>query len=581
MTSLKIAVGFGLALALSLMLGIMSFGNAKRFLKSADLLDQRRQALELQQEFSQQFLEAEMSVLSFLITGKESALDPEVQARLTQKCERLKALCEDEPLQVHRIDNVRSLTLRKLKILQQFVVLRQKEGKEKAVASFSADKTAWIDVQIRKALGDFQHQEQMRLQEQLEAVRKTTKTSLIQIFVRSASTFILLLAAGVLILRDVAWRREAEQTLATERNLLRSLVDTIPDQVYVKDHKGRYILDNAAHRKFLGLKKFEEIEGKSLFELLPRQVAKEIAEQEQSVLKTDKPLKNHESLATDAEGKEVWLSTSKVPFRGLDQKIVGLVCVSADISERKQSEETLRVLAAQLEQSNRELQDFASVASHDLQEPLRKIQAFAQRLRDSCTASLGALGLQYLERIESATSRMQVLIQDLLTLSRVTSCAAPFVPVNLSHIVREVLSDLEVAVEKSGAKVEVGDLPVVPADPLQMRQLFQNLISNALKFRKADVAPVIRVSSEVLPMEQGAPVQYCEITIADNGIGFAPEEADKIFKVFHRLHGRAEYEGTGIGLSVVRKIIDRHGGAIVARSALGQGATFNLKLPLE
>jgi light-regulated signal transduction histidine kinase (bacteriophytochrome) len=278
------------------------------------------------------------------------------------------------------------------------------------------------------------------------------------------------------------------------------------------------------------------------------------------------------------------LSTTKVPLRDADGRILGLVCVSSDITERKDAEEQLKRFAAQLERSNAELANFASVASHDLQEPLRKIQAFGDRLKVKCGDSLGDLGRDYLERMQNAAQRMQTLIQDLLKLSRVTSRAQPFERCNLREIVQAVLSDLEVAIEQQRAKVEIGLLPQIDADPVQMRQLFQNLIANALKFQRPGETPEISISGKVFGSTEQLPTggnQLCQIMVQDNGIGFDEKFADQIFVVFQRLHSRSEYEGTGIGLAVCRKITDRHGGSIVAKSSPGQGATFIVTLPVR
>jgi light-regulated signal transduction histidine kinase (bacteriophytochrome) len=256
----------------------------------------------------------------------------------------------------------------------------------------------------------------------------------------------------------------------------------------------------------------------------------------------------------------------------------------AEVDERQRAHATLAALTTRLEQSNRELQDFASVASHDLQEPLRKIQAFGDRLRTKFAQPLGPDGRDYVDRMHAAAARMQTLINDLLSFSRVTTKAQPFAPVDLNEIARDVVSDLDARVESSGGRVEVGDLPTIDADPVQMRQLFQNLIANGLKFRRAEVAPVVRVSSDV-PTEGGTPAdaegrrKLCVIRIADNGIGFDEKYLDRIFDVFQRLHGRDQYEGTGIGLAVCRKIVERHGGAITAISRPGEGATFVISLP--
>jgi signal transduction histidine kinase len=179
---------------------------------------------------------------------------------------------------------------------------------------------------------------------------------------------------------------------------------------------------------------------------------------------------------------------------------------------------------------------------------------------------------------------MQVLINDLLSFSRVTTKAQPFVKVDLAHTAHEVVDDLEGRIEMTRGRVELGQLPAIDAEPLQMRQLIQNLIGNALKFRQPDVPPVVKVEAKifsgVLPQAQDAqPQQLCELTVSDNGIGFDEKYLDRIFNVFQRLHTRNEYEGTGMGLAIARKIVLYHGGAVTAKSAPGKGATFIVTLP--
>ncbi len=236
-----------------------------------------------------------------------------------------------------------------------------------------------------------------------------------------------------------------------------------------------------------------------------------------------------------------------------------------------------------LRRSNRELEQFASVASHDLQEPLRKIQAFGDRLQTRCLHELGEQGADYLARMLASAGRMRSLIDALLTFSRVTTKAQPFVEVNLTTTAEEVASDLENQVQRSGGRIELGPLPTLEADPLQMRQLLQNLIGNGLKFTRPGEPPLVRVESRLLEMEgsNGATIPRCEISVSDNGIGFEEVYLDRIFELFQRLHGRQEYEGTGMGLAIVRKIVERHGGSITARSAPGAGATFFVTLPLR
>jgi light-regulated signal transduction histidine kinase (bacteriophytochrome) len=276
----------------------------------------------------------------------------------------------------------------------------------------------------------------------------------------------------------------------------------------------------------------------------------------------------------------LWISIQGRPLKDSRGETRGGVVVFQDVSERKRAEEQKRTLASRLEQSNRELQEFASVASHDLQEPLRKIQAFGDRLQARCGAALDEQGRDYLCRLQNAAGRMRILIDDLLTFSRVTSKGQPFLRVDLNAVAREVHSDLEARVQLSGGRVELGELPVIQADPLQMRQLLQNLIGNALKFHRPDVPPVVTIRGELLSSGNGCS-GLCRLTVQDNGIGFDEKYLSRLFHVFQRLHGRGEYEGTGMGLAICRRIVERHGGSITAHSVPGQGAAFIVTLPVS
>jgi PAS domain S-box-containing protein len=251
-----------------------------------------------------------------------------------------------------------------------------------------------------------------------------------------------------------------------------------------------------------------------------------------------------------------------------------------EVADRREAEEKMRAFAVELERSNKELEQFASVASHDLQEPLRKIQAFGDRLQTKFGEALGDQGRDYIDRMRGAAARMSTLINDLLAFSRVTSKAQPFVEVDLAIEARQVVSDLEARIRQAGGRVELGPLPVLYADPTQMRQLLQNLIANGLKFQRPGVPPMVRVDARPLGTRPGRPGPYAwEIRVRDNGIGFDEKYLSRLFQLFQRLHGRDQYEGTGIGLAICRKIVERHGGMITAHSAPGEGATFVATLP--
>jgi signal transduction histidine kinase/HAMP domain-containing protein len=288
---------------------------------------------------------------------------------------------------------------------------------------------------------------------------------------------------------------------------------------------------------------------------------------------------NEEWLLGPAQkGRQIYILCNAAPLRDDAGEVVGALFSWRDISERKRAEAALEKYARQLERSNQELQDFAFIASHDLQEPLRKIQAFGDRLKEHTATGMDENSLDFLNRMQSAAQRMRGMIDDLLALSRVTTRGSPFSLVSLNRVASEVLSDLEIRIERSNAVVEVGDLPTIEADPSQMRQLLQNLITNALKFHKPGQPPTIRVSARP---DQDARGKRIQLIVEDQGIGFAMEHVDRIFQPFQRLHGRSQYEGMGMGLAICQRIAERHNGTITARSAAGQGSTFLVTLPLR
>jgi signal transduction histidine kinase len=265
-----------------------------------------------------------------------------------------------------------------------------------------------------------------------------------------------------------------------------------------------------------------------------------------------------------------------------------LTAVNATLEERvaertAAAEERTRELA----RSNAELEQFASVTSHDLQEPLRKIRMFGDRLHERVGDELAEEPAADLERIQNAARRMQRLIDDLLAFARVSSRGQQFASVDLGEVAEEVLADLEARVIELDARVEVGELPVIEADRTQMRQLLQNLVGNALKFHREGEPPVIRINAQVIAEKpprhawEATAGARCAITVEDNGIGFDDKYSERVFAAFERLNSRSAYEGTGIGLSIARKIVWRHGGDITARGAPDEGATFTVTLPLR
>ena len=378
--------------------------------------------------------------------------------------------------------------------------------------------------------------------------------------------------------------RPPEEALRQSEKIYRTLIESLPQRVFFKDCQSAFISVNAAFAADYQLRP-EEFAGKTDYDFFPKELAEKYRADDQRIMAQ----RQSETLeeANIGDGKMRIIECVKTPVLDDDGQVMGLLGIFTDITERKVAEEKLREFSASLERSNRELQDFAYVASHDLQEPLRKVTVFGDRLRTKCGVAMGAEGCDYLDRMQKAAGRMQNLINDLLTFSRVTNKPQPFVPVDLGKIAREVMEDLEARIEQTGAQVEVGALPVIEAVPLQMRQLLQNLVGNALKFQRPGEKPVVTIAGEILRRKNGgstrnAPArEWLQLTVRDNGIGFDEKYLDRIFNVFQRLHSRAEYEGTGMGLAITRKIVEHHGGKITARSQPGQGAAFLIDLPMK
>ena len=270
--------------------------------------------------------------------------------------------------------------------------------------------------------------------------------------------------------------------------------------------------------------------------------------------------------------------------QGIAVKFVGSI---RDITSQRLIEEDLKNKVEELHHSNRELEEFAYIASHDMQEPLRKITTFSDRLSEKYKAVLAGDGAMYLSRMTASAENMRSLINDLLDFSRISKTVQPFEQVNLNVILRMVKNELELKIEETGTVINNTPLPTIDAIASQMKQLFVNIISNAIKFHKQGVAPQINIeagpltSEEVTKYELQQKTQYQKITVTDNGIGFEDEYALRIFQVFQRLHGKSEYPGSGIGLAICKKILEYHGGIIFAENVPATGARFTFILPQQ
>ena len=382
---------------------------------------------------------------------------------------------------------------------------------------------------------------------------------------------------------DITQRKLTEQSLRDGERQFRELADAMPQIVWGASPNGQFDYYNRRWYEFTG--RPEGTDGDTSWaDVVHPDDQRQSLERWRSAIASGDAYEIEYRLKRK-EGDYRWYLTRALPVRDRNGIITRWFGTCTDIDERKRTEDQLRSSTVMLVQSNRELEEFATVASHDLQEPLRKIRSFVGCLRDEQSDTLNSDGRDYLDRIQNAATRMTTLVADLLEFSRISSKGKPFIPVDLNEVVLGVISDLEARFVQTGGRAEVSDLPTVASDPIQMRQLLQNLIGNALKFHRRDETPVVRVSAEILDeVDATGGTQKmgktCRISVADNGIGFDEKYLDRVFTIFQRLHGRGDYEGTGIGLAICRKIVERHGGLITARSTPGRGSTFYFSLPL-
>jgi PAS domain S-box-containing protein len=295
----------------------------------------------------------------------------------------------------------------------------------------------------------------------------------------------------------------------------------------------------------------------------------------------------HEGWRVRKDGSSFWANVVITALHDAEGEVVGFLKITRDLTSQKYAEDVLKEKNKELERMNQELTSFAYVASHDLQEPLRKIQTFASRILEMEKGKFSERGIEYFSRLQGAAARMQTLIQDLLTYSRTTSSENKPESIDLNILLEAVKTDLEEVIREKNAVITSPQLPIVTGVKFQYHQLLLNLISNALKFSKPDVPPKIEISHAIVKAEQVKKhlaekgKNYHYFTFRDNGIGFESEYNEKIFEVFQRLHGKAEYTGTGIGLSICKKIIENHNGFIYAEGEPGKGATFYFYIPID
>lgn len=368
---------------------------------------------------------------------------------------------------------------------------------------------------------------------------------------------------------DIFERIKAQEAIRSKEERFRNIVETTNDMIWEVDRNGVYTYVSPKARLLLGYGP-EELIGKTPFDFMPFDEARRVRDVFSEKLASVEPFSSLENTNITKDRRLVVLETVGMPFFDSKGKVLGYRGIDRDITGRKKSEEELKKALSDLTSSNADLQQFAFIASHDLQEPVHAVSSYLKLLSRRLKGTLDPETEGFVDSAMNGMSRMESMIKDLLELSRVSTSGEAFEMVDSGALLDNALENLSASIKESGASVKVDKLPMVNADQAQLVRLFQNLVGNALKFRRVDAVPVIEIGA----------VESSEVwvfSVKDNGIGIAPENMENVFVIFQRFH--KEYPGTGIGLAICKKIVERHGGRIWVESTQGKGSVFYFSLP--
>ena len=509
-----------------------------------------------------------------------------IEQKLRERETRLQVLFDEAPIGYHELDTQGRIT-RVNRTELEMLGYTSEEMLGKPVWEFSVEKEKSRDTVTDKLAGD------------IPPGRIFERT------LRRKDGSALAVLVGIRLLRDVSGhirgirstiqditkRKQVEESLAEERNLLRTLIDNLPDNIYVKDTERRFVVGNVAVARFMGAGTPDKLLGKTDFDFYPKELAAKYYADGQKVIESGQPLVSREEPAVDPEGNRKWYSTTKVPLRDSHGKIVGIVGISRDITARKLAEHDREQLMQTLALKNKELESILYVTSHDLRAPLVNIQGFSNELSCSCDMIHSALkdkikAADMSEEVHTAFNKdvpealgfiltsarkMDSLLSGLLRLSRLGQAAVNIERLDMNAMLTDVTKSMEYQVKEAGATVELESLPPCLGDSSQINQIFSNILDNALKYLDESRPGMIHIYAKI---ENGQNI-YC---VEDNGAGIAPEHQSKIFEIFHRLEPGGK-SGEGLGLTIVRRILERHNGKVWVESELGKGSKFFVSLP--
>ena len=590
----QINISLGVALGLLAVNAAISYRNTLKLIENEQSVSHTHQVLAKLEQTISTLKDAETGQRGYLLTGKEWYLEPyqSAIARVNQQLDDLRQLSADRPRQQQRIRDLEIAIATKLAELQQTIDLRRSRGLEAALRVVQTDRGKSLMDGIRRQVADMEAEENQLLQQRSQESQASANYTLFTFSLATGLNLLLLGLLYYLIERD-GFVRYLEQE--KQHQLLMHLKESEQKfrQLAENSHEAFWISEPNNSKLIYVSPAYEEIWGRKLEELYTDFASWNKAIHPQDRKRVERAfLENalrgtydEEYRVVRPDGSVRWIRDRGFPVQEASGEVYRVTGLAEDITERKLAEAKIHQLnetlerrveerTAQLQKVNQEIEAFTYSVSHDLRAPLRTMQGFAQALLEDYSDRLDEIGQEYTQYIIEGAVQMDTLISDLLAYSRLSRTQINFQPVDLTYVVQEALRQLSAQIEQRPAEVTVdAPLPQVIAHRLTLVQVVTNLLSNAIKFVKPEVPPKVRIYAQE---EQN----WIRLSIVDNGIGIAPEHQERIFRVFERLHGVEIYPGTGIGLAIVRKGLERMGGRVGVESQPGQGSRFWIELPI-
>jgi PAS domain S-box-containing protein len=582
--STLMAGAFVLALALLIFDGVISYLNTQQLIEQSDLATHSRQVLASLEALRRNLTDAETSHRGFILTGEERFLEPYNSAvqEIPKELTNLRNLTAQNLKQQQQLEILNDLITRKMNGVNERIELRRTRGLESARIAIITGRGEEIMQEFRAVVREMRREENESLNVREASSQSSARTATFTSIASAAAGIVLMLGVFILLSREVRQRERAEAELRRSEENYRLLVESVQDYAIITlDPRGTVTSWNAGAQRIKGYAA-EEIVGRqfSCF-YVPEDVEQSKPERELKLAAAEGRMED-ENWRLRKDGTRFWANVIITAMRDTTGQLRGFAKVTRDLTERKRAEEEIRNLneelehrviarTAQLEAANKELEAFTYSVSHDLRSPLRHVDGFSKILMEEHQAQLAPEAQRYLERIRNGTQQMGHLVDDLLNLARVGRRELTLQVSGLNSIVQEVLSELKPETADRQIEWKISKLPFVECDPALMKQVFTNLLSNAIKFTRTRDRALIEVGDV---KQNGGPAVF----VRDNGVGFNMKYADKLFGVFQRLHRPEDFEGTGVGLATVQRIIHKHSGRVWAEGELDKGATFYFSL---